>query len=140
MEVVRRNTDYSLRAMLNLARHYNDGPVSTRKVAAEEDVSYQLACKLMQRLHDAKLVESSMGPKGGFRLSREPSRINVLQIIEAIQGPLSLNKCLLNADACSRQSHCAVNERLAELQETMDVYLGGITLEELCNGHNGQKE
>jgi Rrf2 family protein len=94
----------------------------------------------MQRLHDAKLVDSSMGPKGGFRLSRKPSQINVLEIIEAIQGRLSLNKCLLSVDACSRQDDCPVHVKLAELQQTMDVYLGGITLQELCRNGDGQKE
>lgn len=140
MEIVRRNTDYSLRAMLNLARHYGNEPVSARKIAAEEDVSYQLACKLMQRLHDAKLVQSSMGPKGGFRLSRKPSQINVLEIIEAIQGPLSLNRCILSVDACPRQNDCPVHVKLAELQQTMDAYLNGITLHELCSNGDGQKE
>ena len=110
MDVVRRNTDYAFRLIVHLAKHYGNGPISTRTAAAEEQVPYQLACKLMQRLNNAKLVTSCMGPKGGFVLGAEPSKINLLEIVEAIQGPVSMNRCVLDKDACSRAKFCAVRE------------------------------
>jgi Rrf2 family protein len=131
MDILRRNTDYALRLMVNLARHHGNGALSTRVLADEEAVSYQLACKLMQQLHGAKLVESRMGPKGGFRLRREPGRINILEVIEAIQGPVRLNRCLLSAASCPRRDRCSVRVKIAELQDRMERYLGGITLDEL---------
>ena len=133
MDVLRRNTDYALRAMVSLARHWQQEPLSTRTVALEQDVSYQLACKLMQKLHNARIVQSSMGSKGGFRLSREPSKIRVLEVIEAIQGPLRLNKCLLRVDVCPRQKSCTVRAKLAELQKCINNYLDAITLDELVH-------
>ena len=132
MDVVRRNTDYAIRAMVNLAKNYKQAAVSTRKIADDENIPYQLACKLMQKLHNTKLVESCMGPKGGFRLRLEPSEISLLEIIEVIQGPLSLNRCLLSVDICSRQKSCLLTVKLAELQEYVYNYLGGITLDELA--------
>jgi Rrf2 family protein len=131
MDVLRRNTDYALRAMVNLAKHYGDAAASTRTVADDEDIPYQLACKLMQKLHKNRLVESCMGPQGGFRLSRDPSKINVLEVIEAIQGKLSLNRCLLGVDTCPRKPTCPVSRKLAGLQAYISNYLGGITLMEL---------
>ena len=79
--------------MVNLARNYDIGLVSSRTIALQEKVPYQLACKLMQKLHKAKLIKSAMGPKGGFSLSRKPGKITLLQIIGAVQEPLSLNRC-----------------------------------------------
>jgi len=132
MDILRRNTGYALRLAVNLAGRYGDGSVSTRALSDEEDVSYQLACKLMQRLHKEGLVESDMGPKGGFRLARPPQEVPILAIIEAIQGPLRLNRCLLGDGACQRQDGCPIRARIGRLQEQMDQYLGAVTLGELA--------
>lgn len=140
MDVLRRNTDYALRTMANLARHYGNEPISTRTVAVEEDVSYQLACKLMQKLHNAKLVKSCMGPKGGFRLIREPAKISLLEVIEAVQGPVILNRCLLGRDVCERQKSCALSRKLANLQEYIDSYLRSITLDELLQSRGTKRK
>jgi len=113
--------------MVHLARHRENGSVATRRLAAEEGVSYQLACKLMQRLHNAGLVESSM--------------INLAQVIEAIQGPLTVNRCVLGVDACPRQKSCPVSRKMIELQKHLDKYLQSITLAELVRSRSfGEKE
>ena len=131
MDIVRRNTDYALRAMVHLAQNHNDGPISSRIISDQEKVPYQLMCKLMQKLNNAGLVTSYMGPKGGFCLSREPSSINLHEVIDAIQEPISLNRCLLAKDMCPLQKHCAVRPKLAGLQDYIGNYLSNITLDEL---------
>ncbi|MBN2316031.1 MAG: Rrf2 family transcriptional regulator [Sedimentisphaerales bacterium] len=133
MDVVRRNTDYAVRLMVNLARRYGDGPVSTRTASTEEQVSYQLACKLMQSLQKARLLKSMMGPKGGFSLGREPSEISLLDIISAIQGPISLNRCVLVPKVCPQHKTCTVRDKLADLQKGINDSLSGITLEDLLH-------
>ena len=134
MDVIRRNTDYAARLMVHLAKRYGDGPIPTRAAAAEEQVPYQLACKLMQKLNNAKLVTSCMGPKGGFVLGAEPSKISLLEVVEAIQGPISMNRCVLNKNVCSRQKDCAVRKKLTDIQENITSGLAAITLEELKHG------
>lgn len=136
MDIIRRNTDYALRAMVNLAVHYGGDPVSTRDISQSEDISYQLACKLMQKLNNAGLVKSSMGPNGGFVLSKTPIKINLAEIIDAIQGPLSLSRCLLGENVCQRQSSCPITVKLTELQKNIGDYLQSITLDELLH-HQG---
>ena len=138
MDILRRNTDYALRAMVKLAGHYGEDPVSTRDISQTEDISYQLACKLMQKLNNAGLVKSSMGPNGGFVLSKAPTKINLAEIIDAIQGPLSLSRCLLGKNVCPRQSSCPITVKLTKLQKNIGDYLQSITLDELLH-HQGVK-
>ncbi len=140
MDVLRRNTDYAMRAMMNLAGRYGEEPVSTRDIAQAEDISYELACKLMQKLHKAGLVKSSMGPNGGFDLSRKPAKINLLEIIRVIQGPLSINRCLLGGDVCERWKGCPITVKLAKLQKYVSNYLGSITLDELLRSQGANKK
>ena len=139
MDVIRRNTDYAARLMVHLAKHYGNGPISTRAAAAQEQVPYQLACKLMQKLNNAKLVTSCMGPKGGFVLGAEPSNISLLEVVEAIQGPISINRCVLSEDACSRETNCTVREKLVDIQKNMTEQLAATTLDKLVLREQGNE-
>jgi Rrf2 family protein len=138
MNVIRQNTDYALRVLVILSRQYGNQPVSTRTLARKGQIAYQFACKIMQQLHGAKLVKSFMGPKGGFFLARHPSKINVLQVIQALQGPVSLNKCL-GVEGCPRRRTCPVSVKLACLQKQIETSLRSITMAELLKIKPGQK-
>ena len=131
MDIIRRNTDYALRAMVHLADHYGEDAVSTKTIALEQDFSYALASKLMQRLQKAGLIESTMGVRGGFQLARDPARISLLDVIEAIQGPISLNQCLLGVKVCKKHGICPIRKKLGLLQTDMTAYLQDTTLGEL---------
>jgi len=139
MDVLRRNTDYALRMMVNLSNHFNGELMSARQLASEGNFSYQLGCKLLQKLHKAKLVRSSMGAKGGFALSREPSKITLMQIIAVIQGRIRLNRCLLGGDGCEFKPECEISTKLACLQLYIDGYLEGITLDEIVQSQRKRK-
>lgn len=140
MDILRRNTDYALRVMVNLARRWRAEPISTRDVACEEHIPYHIACKSMQKLHRAGLVASSMGPKGGFRLSREPSKINLLDVIKAIQGSVRINKCLVGVGGCSLRSKCAASGTLIELENYIDRYLRRTTLDKILTRHGVKRK
>ena len=131
MDILRRNTDYALRIMAVLASQSEGKSVSARQLASEGKLSYDLGCKILQRLHKAELVQSRMGPKGGFSLSREPSAITLMEIISVLQGGVQLNRCLLDGYGCEFQPECEINAKLAHLQQHIDNYLGGITLAEI---------
>ena len=141
MDVLRRNTDYGLRMMAVLAKHFNNGQVmSARQLTSGGHFSYQLGCKLLQKLHRAELVKSAMGPKGGFVLSREPSKITLMQIIKVLQGGIRLNRCLRDGQGCEFETDCEINTRLSCLQLYIDGYLDGITLAEIARAQQNTKE
>ena len=134
MDVLRRNTDYSLRLMINLAKNYNGKYLSARKLTTDSSLSYQHVCKLLQTLNRADLINSHMGPQGGFRLSRAPSTINLKEIIDVTQDGIKLNKCLSGDEGCEFEKDCEVNTKLVCLQLYIDGYFSAITLEDILNG------
>ena len=136
MDVLRRNTDYALRMMVNLAGRFNGEFISARQLASEGNFSYQLGCKILQKLHKANLVKSDMGPKGGFALSREPSAITLIDVITALQGGVRLNRCLLGGKGCEFEPECEIHTKLTCLQLYIDGYLGGITLQEILGSRS----
>jgi Rrf2 family transcriptional regulator, iron-sulfur cluster assembly transcription factor len=127
MNILRKNTDYALRMMGNLAGNYGQGAVSVRMLARQEDVSYQFACKILQKLQGAGLVESAMGPAGGYRLCREPEKITMLDVVQAMQGDVTVNRCTDENDNCPRQANCPVSKVLCRLQRNVDEFLRGVT-------------
>jgi len=136
MDILRRNTDYGLRMMAALAGHFSDDQlISTRQLASAGNFPYQVGCKILQKLHKAGLVSSSMGPKGGFALSKQPSEITLMDIVKALQGEVRLNRCLLGGEGCEFQADCEINTKLSGLQLYIDGYLGGITLAEIVKSN-----
>ncbi len=133
MNILRKNTDYALRIMGNLAGNYGQGAVSVRMLAREEDVSYQFACKILQKLQGAGLVESAMGPAGGYQLCREPGKITMLDVIQTMQGNITVNRCTDKDDNCPRQANCPVHIVLRRLQRNVDEFFAKVTLKDLVD-------
>jgi Rrf2 family protein len=135
MDIIRRNTDYALRAAVELAGRFNGEPVSTKEIAVRRQIPYQLACKLMQRLHKAGIVKSEMGSSGGFALCKNPSKITVRRLVEIIQGPIRLNNCKL----CRLSCRCNIAPELAHLQSKINEFLDGLTLKQLADTNGAKK-
>jgi Rrf2 family protein len=135
MDIIRRNTDYALRAAVELAGRFGGEPVSTKEIADRQQIPYQLACKLLQRLHNAGIVKSTMGPSGGFILCKNPSKITVRRLVEIIQGPVRLNNCKL----CRLSRCCTISLELARLQGKINEFLDGLTLRQLADTNSFKK-
>jgi Rrf2 family protein len=139
MDIIRRNTDYALRAAVDLAGRFGNGPVGTKEIAQRRKIPYQLACKLMQKLHKAGLVKSEMGPDGGFMLSKQPAKITVREVVEAIQGPVLLSRCLVQKSCCSLSKKCPINCELDGIQKKITGYLDGLTLNRLVEENDSER-
>jgi Rrf2 family iron-sulfur cluster assembly transcriptional regulator len=136
MDIIRRNTDYALRAAVELASSYDNEPVATKQIACSQRIPYQLACKLLQRLHNAGIVKSTMGPAGGFTLSRAPSKITIRQVVEAVQGPVRLSRCLVSKSFCGLSRCCPINPELGRLQIKINTFLDSLSLKQLSSAQN----
>ena len=139
MDLIRRDTDYAFRFVAQLAGAYGENnPLSARLLAKNNGVSYTLACKILQKLAGAGIVKSTMGPKGGFQLSKKPETIEFKQIVEAVQGPVSVNKCLMGSYKCPLKGTCPAHPKMAALQSQINSYLKELTLKEFVGTANEQ--
>jgi Rrf2 family protein len=131
MDVIRRNTDYALRLVAVLVENHGKSTISARQLAKSCDVSYELACKLLQKLSSAKLVESRMGANGGFELAKNPEKISLYQVIAAIQDNICLNRCVSDAKSCPKRPACKIRKKLVALQKYIEEYFKNIKLDEI---------
>ena len=130
MDIIRRNTDYAFRLVAELAKNQGK-PVSVRKLAEDNLVPYELARKLLQMLGNADIVFSVKGPKGGYELKKDAGQISFAQVIEAIQGQVRLNQCLLSTFVCPMKGKCPISSHLVELQKTIDFHLNDKKISDL---------
>mgnify|MGYP001591375229 CR=1 FL=1 len=122
---------YGMRAMLDLAQHYDDGLVLVKDVARRQEVSERYLEHLFLSLKTAGLVKSVRGAHGGFTLARSPNKIKLMDIISVSEGPLALVDCVVDASVCPRSSKCATRDLWHELQSAMGEVLGNLTLQDL---------
>ncbi|WP_287130230.1 Rrf2 family transcriptional regulator [Candidatus Cyanaurora vandensis] len=102
---INRSTDYALRAMTFLATQ-PDQVSMVNEIALDQGVPPKFLARILQMLHKAGLVESHRGIRGGFRLARPAHQVNVLHVMEAVEGPLTINFCLTSPSICDQSERC----------------------------------
>lgn len=114
-----RRADYSLRAVLHLARHHGDGRLHpAREIAATMHVPATWLPQLLSTLVAAGIVESGTGRTGGHRLARPPDTITLLEVIDAVE-PDTTPVCVLRGGPCSWEGRCVFHEPWAEAKQAM---------------------
>jgi Rrf2 family protein len=107
--------DYSMRAAIALARSWPGGDyLKIREVAAEMEIPFRYTAEILSILQRSGLAEARAGRKGGYRLTRDPAEISLLEVIEASEGELKAERCVLSGGPCHWQGTiCAVHPMLA---------------------------
>jgi Rrf2 family protein len=85
---ISRSTGYALIAVGYIAQHYKEGAVLAQRVSEEYDIPLEYLLKILQQLVRASVLRSKRGPRGGFFLAQDAEKITMLQIIEAVDGPM----------------------------------------------------
>ncbi len=131
MEISRR-TDYGVRVILHLAGLPHGARASTRDIATRQSVPNPFLAKIISQLSLAGLVTTFRGAGGGVALARPASQISLLEVIEALEGPVHLNRCLAHADSCPRHGKCSIHEVLVRAQADLTALLKLTTFEALA--------
>lgn len=128
---ITRDGEYGVRAILYLAGQPSGSVSLISEIAEAQEVPRSYLSKIMQHLVKSGLVKSRRGAKGGFFLAREPHEITVRQAIEAVEGPIFLNICLIKKGECHRDEFCPVHLVWVEAQRKLFEVLDGKTMAQL---------
>ena len=126
---------YCSRAMLDLALHYGNGPVSIREMAQRQEISDRYLENLMFSLVSHGLAKSNRGKGGGFVLTRSPEEVRLLEVIQAAEGSLAPVHCVDNPRECDRSEGCVTFEIWRKLKAAITEILDSITLQDMVNMH-----
>lgn len=113
---ITRQADYALRAMLYLTRHEVDKNAATNKIAETQKIPPSFLAKIISQLSIAGLIQTSRGARGGVKLARPAEQISLLEVVEAIDGQIALNECVLDKDVCTFGEKCPIHTVWCESQ------------------------
>lgn len=116
---ITRQADYAIRAMLFLAKLEPSERAATSQIANVQKIPPSFLAKIISQLSIAGLIHTSRGARGGVLLSRSASSITLLEVVEAIDGPISLNECTLTPDICEFSDDCPMHKIWCETQEEL---------------------
>lgn len=133
---ITRQADYALRAMLYLARLENsqksgNGRAATSQIAEEMEIPPSFLAKIISQLSIAGLIHTSRGARGGVSLARKPENVNLLDVVEAIDGPINLNECVQDPGICSFGDNCPLHEVWCEAKADLVSKLRAATFDKL---------
>jgi Rrf2 family iron-sulfur cluster assembly transcriptional regulator len=122
---------YGTRMVLDMAQHYDEGHVQIGDIAKRQDVSVKYLEQLIIPLKKANYVKSVRGPKGGHRLARPPEEITVGEIVEVLEGGITLVNCVENPEICDRSGSCLTRAIWKTATRAMYNELHSITLSDM---------
>jgi len=116
---ITRQADYAIRAVLYLARLGPTQHAATSTVAQEQRIPPSFLAKIISQLSIAGLLHTSRGARGGVTLARDPQEISLLDVVEAIDGPILLNECVGDTGKCTMDDSCPLHPIWCEAQEAL---------------------
>ena len=134
--------DYGVRALVELAHHYGQGPVQSAEIASRQEVPEPYLDQLLTTLRRAGFIRSVRGPQGGHALIPKPAELRLSDVMVALEGSLAPIACVDDPDACTRTGGCIqreVWERVRDAtQEILEsVSIGDLAQKEREQEHNG---
>jgi Rrf2 family iron-sulfur cluster assembly transcriptional regulator len=129
---------FAVTAMLDLALHGADGPVTLAGISERQRISLSYLEQLFGKLRRRELVESVRGPGGGYHLARDAAKITVADIIRAVDEPIDSTQCG-GRENCHDHHRCMTHELWEELNSTVSGFLSGIKLSDLVDKQRTKK-
>ncbi|MDD5469137.1 MAG: Rrf2 family transcriptional regulator [Anaerolineales bacterium] len=136
---ITRQADYAVRAVAYLARLGLERRAATSQIAKEQKIPPSFLAKIVSQLSVAGLLQTSRGARGGVALARPPEEISLLEVVEAIDGPIMLNDCVADGgSSCTFSEDCPIRPIWCDAQIELVDRLKRTTFSEVTNGHKRQ--
>jgi Rrf2 family protein len=126
-----KKVDYGLMSLMHLAQRTERSSWSAREISENYDIPLELLAKILQKLVQKGLLVSHAGTHGGYSLGRPAGKISAAEVIEAIEGPLSLTNCVSDDGVCGQFEKCNVKSPLQRLNEIVAQTFRDLTIEEM---------
>ena len=135
---ITQEADYALRIILFLCQISFGKRVEARVISESENITLRFSLKILRKLTKQNLVKSFRGVKGGYMLNKDPKDITLREVVEAIDGPIYVNRCLDDKEYCNmkRTNTCKIHKSLAKVQKILREELEKITFEDLLKEKN----
>ena len=126
---------YGLRILIDLATHDPAKPRLIRDIAHSQQISEKYISRLVIDLRRANLIRSVRGVNGGFHLAKRPDEITLLEVLETMEGPISVVDCVRSPEKCKRQHLCPARDIWTELNDGIRQLTRNITLDDILNAY-----
>jgi len=133
---ITRQADYAVRAVYYLAKLEKNERAATSRIAKEQHIPPSFLAKIISQLSIAGLLHTSRGARGGVSLARPPEEINLLEVVEAIDGPIRLNECVGDDGMCTFEENCPMRPIWCDAQQEMVQRLRSTTFAQFVNGES----
>jgi len=122
---------YGTRAMIDIGENYGKGPVPLRRLAERQCISIKYMEQIIPLLKASGLIRSTRGARGGYVLARDPKKISLADIIQALEGSWSLVDCIDDPTLCDRTKECVTFEIWHDIHQAIHHILGSTTLADM---------
>lgn len=131
--MITKKAEYAIITLAELASHGQGVKVTSRMISERRNLPANLVVQLLGTLRDAGWISGTRGPSGGIELLRDPGTITLRQIIELIDGPVTITRCLIRGGPCNNQVECKLRNVWSEAQDKMLAVLENVTIRDLSN-------
>ncbi len=126
-------TRYGIRAAIELAENYGQGPVQLKMISKDQDISIKYLEQIISLLKSSGIVNSSRGAKGGYSLAKPPNTIKLSECFNCLEGPVATVECVENKDFCTKTANCVARDLWAEVEKAILAVLDSITLQDMVD-------
>jgi len=133
---ITRQADYAVRAVYYLTTLGQGSRAATSKIASDQHIPPSFLAKIVSQLSVAGILHTSRGARGGVSLAREPKEISLLDVVEAIDGPILLNECVGDDGVCAFDDKCPIQPIWCDAQKDLVERLNSTDFSKFVNGLN----